>query len=681
MVKVNFIKSLRGKLIIYCLILSIAPALIIEGLSYSNARNSLQQGAIDQLTFIRDTKKKEIEDYFKASQNKVLYMAQEKETIAAMMEFSQTSLNTNVYDRIHEKYNGAFLEFINKLTYGDVLLVDAKSGEIVYSTFKEQDYGTNLLKGPYKNTNVARAFEITQNSNDKNLTTITDYEFYGPSNNQPIACIAAPIFNGDEQVGVLILKLGASKINEIVSNNNDWESLNLGNSGEVVVIGPDYKLRNNMRFISDNEDKKIKAAGSSILLKEIKTEGTEAVMEGKSDVDTYFDYQNIKSIVAYTPLSIDNLKWAVLVKINEKDAFHSVHKLLSVIIPILIFAVIAIIVFSVMIASNIAVPMIRMSKVAYQIAQGDLTVEVTKEKRSDELGILTEAIGNMLDNLREQTKEIMNVANVLASSVNEITVSLTQVTSGASETSSAVSETTATVEEVKQTLYVSNEKTKNVSNGAKQSLEISKAGNKSTEDTLEGMKVINLQMQDIAQSIIALSEQSEYISDVIERVDNISEQSNILAVNASIEAAKAGEHGKGFSIVAQEIRNLAEQSKEGTKQVRSILKDIQKAANTAVLTTEKGIKLVDGGMKQAAEAGEAIQKLMETINLSAQAAIQIEASSQQQLVGMDQVAIAMEGINEASIQNVSSMKQLEEATQNLQEMGYRIKQLIEKYKV
>ena len=389
----------------------------------------------------------------------------------------------------------------------------------------------------------------------------------------------------------------------------------------------------------------------------------------------------VQSIVAYTPLNVENLKWGILVKVDQAQAFIPANKLKNLIMLILVIVVIVIIIFSFIISSNIATPMIKMSKVASQIAQGDLTVELPKEKYSDEIGTLLEATGDMVDHLREQTKEIINVVNVLASSVSEITVSLTQVTTGAAETSSAVSETTATVEEVKQTVYVSSEKTKNVSNSAKQSLEISKLGSRATEETLVGMNVINSQMQAIAESIIALSEQSQNIGELIESVDNISEQSNILAVNASIEAAKAGEHGKGFSIVAQEIRNLSEQSKQGTKQVRNILKDIQKAANTAVMTTEKGIKLVDIGMKQASEAGDAIRKLTENINISAQSAIQIEASSQQQLVGMDQVAMAMEGINEASIQNVESMKQLEEATRNLQEMGYRLKNITEKYKV
>ena len=206
-------------------------------------------------------------------------------------------------------------------------------------------------------------------------------------------------------------------------------------------------------------------------------------------------------------------------------------------------------------------------------------------------------------------------------------------------------------------------------------------GQNATEESIEGMKDINIQMQAIAESILALSEQSQNISELIESVDSISEQSNLLAVNAAIEAAKAGEYGKGFSVVAQEIRNLSEQSKYATKQVRNILKDVQKATNTAVMTTEKGIKLVEKGVDDVSKAGDAIENLMENVNIAAQSVIQIETSSQQQLIGMDQVALAMEGINEASFQNVESMRQLEDATNNLQEMGQNLKKIIERYKV
>ena len=147
-------------------------------------------------------------------------------------------------------------------------------------------------------------------------------------------------------------------------------------------------------------------------------------------------------------------------------------------------------------------------------------------------------------------------------------------------------------------------------------------------------------------------------------------------MNASIEAAKAGEAGKGFAVVAQEIRNLAEQSKDSTKQVRAILTEVQKATGKAVVASEQGVKIVADGSQQADEAGQAIASLTSTVQDSTRAAVQIAASSQQQLIGMEQVGRAMENIKNATAQNAEGARQLGTAAHNLQEIGARLKALI-----
>jgi len=164
-------------------------------------------------------------------------------------------------------------------------------------------------------------------------------------------------------------------------------------------------------------------------------------------------------------------------------------------------------------------------------------------------------------------------------------------------------------------------------------------------------------------------------------VDDIAEQSNLLAVNAAIEAAKAGEHGKGFSVVAQEVKNLAEQSKQATAQVRTILNDIQRATSTAVMATEQAGNAVNGGSVQTARTGEAIQTLARSIQVAAEASAQIAVSAQQQFAGVDQVTIAMENIKQASEQNVEGTRQMELAARNLDTLGRRLKELVAKYQV
>ena len=154
-----------------------------------------------------------------------------------------------------------------------------------------------------------------------------------------------------------------------------------------------------------------------------------------------------------------------------------------------------------------------------------------------------------------------------------------------------------------------------------------------------------------------------------------------LAVNAAIEATRAGEYGKGFAVVAQEVRSLAEQSREATKQVRTILMEVQKATSAAVIATEQGTKAVAAGLKQATDAGESIGGLTGSVGEAAQAAIQIAASSQQQLVGMDQIAAAITNIRQATTQNMAGTRQLEASAQNLQELGGRLKTLVARQRV
>jgi methyl-accepting chemotaxis protein len=245
-----------------------------------------------------------------------------------------------------------------------------------------------------------------------------------------------------------------------------------------------------------------------------------------------------------------------------------------------------------------------------------------------------------------------------------------------------VSETTTTVEEVKQTAEMTNQKAKRVSDLGQKNAEISQAGLKSIEDTINGMNRIREQMGSIADMVVRLSEQSQAIGEIIATVNDIAEQSNLLAVNASIEAAKAGEQGKGFAVVAQEIRSLAAQSKQATTQVRNILFDVQKAIGSAVMATEQGSKAVEEGVKLSTQAGEAIDILAESVVKEAtNAAIQIVASSQQQLIGMDQVVSAMENIRESSFQMASSTKQTEKAAHDLHNLGQRLQEIVKGYKV
>ena len=287
-------------------------------------------------------------------------------------------------------------------------------------------------------------------------------------------------------------------------------------------------------------------------------------------------------------------------------------------------------------------------------------------------------IGSMVGKLRQISEQVQNAVAVLAAAAAEISATTSEFAASAAQTATSVAEATTTVEEVRQTSQLANEKARLVAETARQATQTAQTGRQSTADTISGMKRIREQMNSIAGSLLRLSEQSQAIGNIIATVDELAQQSNILAINASIEAAKAGEQGRGFAVVAQEVRALAEQSRQATTQVRGILHDIQKAAGAAVLATEQGTRAVEAGEQQATEAGVAIETLTRSVADAAQSATQIAASNHEQLVGMGQVVGAMESIRQASQHNLVSAKQIETAARGLSELGQKLKALSER---
>jgi methyl-accepting chemotaxis protein len=325
-------------------------------------------------------------------------------------------------------------------------------------------------------------------------------------------------------------------------------------------------------------------------------------------------------------------------------------------------------------------PLKDLSVLSTRIGKGDLTAEIRQVSHNDEVGSLFQAFRIMTDNMRTMVKENKESVNLLSSSSAEILAAATQVAASSVETATAVSQTTSTVEEVRQISESSSAKAKAVSDKAEKNTEIAQNGKKAVASLVENMDNIRERVESIAESVVRLSEQGQAIGEIIASVNDIADQSNLLAVNAAIEAAKAGEYGKGFGVVAQEIKGLAEQSRQATTKVRAILLDVQKGTSAAVMATEQGNKAVEIGVKQSQEAGESIRVLTDSVAEAAQTAIQIAASNQQQMAGISQVTSAMENIKQGSAQTAASTKQAEIAARNLNELAQKIKQLMEHYR-
>ncbi|NWJ95243.1 MAG: methyl-accepting chemotaxis protein [Chloroflexi bacterium] len=331
-------------------------------------------------------------------------------------------------------------------------------------------------------------------------------------------------------------------------------------------------------------------------------------------------------------------------------------------------------------ARSISAPINKLKTATQAVASGDLTQRVAISTK-DEMGQLGEAFNLMIENLSELNQEITRAGRELSGSAAELLSLVNQQTAGASEQSAAIHQTTSTVNEVKATTEQTSQRARSMSDTATRFVSVAEEGQQVVSETIVGMNTIKDQVESIAENILALSEQTQQIGEIIATVNDIAEQSNLLALNAAVEAARAGEHGRGFAVVANEVRSLAERSKQATTQVRTILNDIQKATNAVVMVTEEGTKGVDHGVKLVDRAGLTIRQLSDVIRENLASTQQIIAVVQQQNVGVEQVAQSMGNINEVTNQNVTATHQLQQSVEGMTRLVERFGELTGRYKL
>ncbi len=317
---------------------------------------------------------------------------------------------------------------------------------------------------------------------------------------------------------------------------------------------------------------------------------------------------------------------------------------------------------------------------AVHISDGNLRQDKLAVRSSDELGQLGLIFNDMLGGLRDNVSQTRAAAESLNAAVAEIVASVKEQAAGTTEQAAAVQETTATMEEISQSGIQIAERSRQVAAAAEATSTATSQGVDAAQNGSKVMDAIQEQAETVAENIVTLSEKTQAVGEIIATVTDIAEQSNLLALNAAIEAAAAGEQGRTFAVVANEIKNLADQAKEATGKVRSILGDIQKGINTSVMLTEEVVKRVSSGKKQSDVVERTIKHMAESLGSSIQAFQQITAATGQQQIGFDQVTQALKNIRQAADQTAVSTSQLEKAATNLTGLGQQLTKNVERYR-
>lgn len=329
---------------------------------------------------------------------------------------------------------------------------------------------------------------------------------------------------------------------------------------------------------------------------------------------------------------------------------------------------------------SIVKPIVKAIRFSQRVSKGgfDRRLEVETKDETRDLAI---AINAICEALRDLAVKIMNGAETLTESAQDLSSTANQFATTATETSASVSEINVTAQELKQAVQTSSENADSVASYAEHSAAIYEIGKKATEEMGHGMALINLEVVEVGERIARLSAQAVRIAEIIDMVDEVAHQSELLSVNASIEAAKAGEFGKGFQVVAAEVKTLSEQSKGATRQVRSILKEIQKAAEAAAKAAEQSASAVQHGLNLNEQASDSMSRLADSFDGAVAFTKKIASTSRQELQGVSQVTDALADIKDATQQNTAGAKLMESRSRELVQLAETLKKLVDNIKV
>ncbi|MCD6505967.1 methyl-accepting chemotaxis protein [Candidatus Poribacteria bacterium] len=450
--------------------------------------------------------------------------------------------------------------------------------------------------------------------------------------------------------GVLIAKLGREVVEEFMKGFKFSRSGNIHIISEEGVVSPQGTAKPEGRFIE-----RLKVEGKIKWDERRSPSGKKVILSGRWL--PRYDLGIVSEI--------------------ESDEVYSVLRRLKLGIVSSCAALLLLSILTVLpMVIRIAFPIRRLTEAAEKLAQGRIDVEV-EVKGKDELAMLCKTFNGMASSIRGMISKLKEAADKVSEMSGEVLKAASQHSSNTAEQYAAINEVTATMEEIHQTSQSISEQAQGVLEVARKAVDISSSGREVVQEMIENTYSMKERIESIAQSILSLSEQTQSIAEITTSVSDIAEQSRLLAFNAAIEATKAGEYGRGFSVIASEIRSLAEQSQSATTQIKQILSDIQRAANSAVMITEEGTRGAEASIKLANRAGEVIRDLAEIIDESASSAENIANAISQQRIGIEQATSAIQHINETTKANLDKTRQIESAVQSLNELAEDLREAID----
>ena len=612
-----------------------------------------------------------------------------------------SSGSTSYYDELHSEYHSTFRNFLQTYGYYDIFIVEPENGHIIYSVFKELDFATSLDSGPYKDSGIAKAYQAAKQITDPKGSVLIDFASYSPSYDSAASFIASPILDGGSLVGILIYQMPLDRINYLMTNNKQWKEAGFGDTGETYLVGPDQTLRSEVRFLIEDPEgyskallnsgedaqlvNKMTATGTAIGLLKVKTEGASQAVQNQKGVAYFNDYRGEPVISAYTPINILGLKWGLLSEVDEAEAFAGQRALVSNLMnTTLIIAAILISIMAglgILMAKYLVKPIDDFAKTLRHVTDDNdfgLRFDISQK---NEFSVLGQALNELMENLATFIKDMQGTASVLADNAQKLNGVTEQTTEQVHRQSQEVNAAATATTEMNSAVHEVAQSTEDAAvqmQNTKQKVEDSVAIANRTQNDIY---MLQKDMSSAINNMTQLETESQGIGEVLDVIQNIAEQTNLLALNAAIEAARAGEQGRGFAVVADEVRTLASRTAQSTDEIRSKIESLQKGVENALSSVQLSQEKTDISIKQVEETVANMNAVSEQVDTTNEMNTHIATATEEQSQVTDEINRNVHHLKDLSDSILEIATNLSTSSVEVHEASRSIYSAIERYKI